>query len=277
LVWNAQVAKNSDQKMNEAIKLAKKSDIAIVVVGIEEGEFRDRSSLDLPGRQEELIQRISETGTPVVVVLVGGSAITMDAWIDKTDAILDVWYPGEMGGDAVAALLFGKENPSGRLPITFPKSVGQVPLVYNHPPTGRGDDYLDGSGQALFPFGFGLSYTDFAYSDLTIKNKTFKENDTVIIQFKVKNIGLRSGEEVVQLYSRDEVASYVRPIKELKAFQRVKLEAGEEKILTFKVTASDFAYPMENLIEETEPGFFRIMIGASSKDIRLRELIEFVK
>ncbi|MFN6085003.1 MAG: glycoside hydrolase family 3 N-terminal domain-containing protein [Fluviicola sp.] len=277
LVWNAQVAKNSDQKMNEAIKLAKKSDIAIVVVGIEEGEFRDRSSLDLPGRQEDFIPRISETGTPVVVVLVGGSAITMDAWIDKTDAILDVWYPGEMGGDAVAALLFGKENPSGRLPITFPKSVGQVPLVYNHPPTGRGDDYLDGSGQALFPFGFGLSYTDFAYSDLTIKNKTFKENDTVIIQFKVKNIGLRSGEEVVQLYSRDEVASYVRPIKELKAFQRVKLEAGEEKILTFKVTASDFAYPMENLIEETEPGFFRIMIGASSKDIRLRELIEFVK
>lgn len=276
LVWKAHVDQHSEQKMNEAVKLAKKSDVAIVVVGIEEGEFRDRSSLDLPGRQEELIQRISETGTPVVVVLVGGSAVTMDAWIEKSNAILDVWYPGEMGGEAVAALLFGKENPSGRLPITFPRSVGQVPLVYNHPPTGRGDDYLDGSGQALFPFGFGLSYTEFDYSDVTIKNQTFGENDTVTIQFKVKNTGSRDGEEVVQLYTRDEVASYVRPIKELKGFQRVKLAVGEEKTLTFTLTAGDFAYPMENLIERAEPGLFRIMIGGSSKDIRIREHINYI-
>ncbi len=277
LVWNAKIDNNSAAMMKEAVKLAKKCDVAIVVVGIEEGEFRDRSSLELPGRQSELIQKIESTGTPVVVVIVGGSAVTMDSWLDKTDAILDVWYPGEKGGKAVAALLFGDENPSGRLPITFPRSVGQVPLVYNHPPTGRGDDYVDGSGQALFPFGFGMSYTDFSYSALEVTNATFTENDTVFIRFKVKNTGIRTGEEVVQLYVRDEIASFVRPVKELKGFQRVVLHPGEEKLLTFTLAAKDLSFPNAQMIEETEAGFFRIMIGASSKDIRLRTRIEYKK
>ena len=142
--------------------------MVVVVAGIEEGEFRDRSSLKLPGHQEELIEAVAATGRPVVVAIVGGSAVTMRDWIDRVGAVIDVWYPGEAGGDAVADVLFGDHNPSGRLPITFPMSEGQLPLTYNHKPTGRGDDYLDGTGQAEFPFGFGLSYTTFEYGGLAI-------------------------------------------------------------------------------------------------------------
>lgn len=275
LIWNKNCPKNSEKLLQEAVEKARKSDLAIVVVGIEEGEFRDRSSLDLPGRQEELIQKIKQTGVPVVVILVGGSAVTMENWLASADAILDVWYPGEKGGEAISALLTGKENPSGKLPITFPKNVGQVPLVYNHPPTGRGDDYVNGTGQALFPFGYGLSYTTFSYSDLSISPKQFNEKDTVTIQFTVQNTGEKAGDEVIQLYTRDEIASVVRPIKELKGFQRISLAPNESKKIVFKLTAKDLTIFDENLKEITEPGMFRIMIGNSSKNILLRNLIEY--
>lgn len=275
LVWNAVVPQTGDKHMERAEKLAKKSDVVIAVVGIEEGEFRDRSSLKLPGRQEELIKRLAATGKPIIVVLVGGSAITMDSWIEEVDGIVDVWYPGEMGGVAVADILLGKQNPSGRLPITFPKSEGQLPLVYNHFPTGRGDDYNDGSGQALFPFGFGLSYTQFEYGKLEVDKRTFTKDEKVTIRFTVRNTGTLAGEEVVQLYTHDEIASLARPIKELKGFQRVFLVPGEEKVLTFALDASMLSFPNEALKFITEPGMFRIMIGASSKDIRLRTLIEY--
>ena len=157
-VWRAQI--------DSAVTAAARSDVAVVVAGLEEGEFRDRAFLRLPGHQEELIERVAAPGKPVVVVLVGGSAITMSRWLDRVDGVVDVWYPGEEGGRAVADVLFGDENPAGRLPITFPMSEGQLPLVYNHKPTGRGDDYLDLTGHPLFPFGFGLSYTTFEYSNL---------------------------------------------------------------------------------------------------------------
>src|SRR5687768_963240 len=168
-MWDAGVVDDSQEKIAEAIDLVHQSDAAIVVAGLEEGEFRDRAMLGLPGRQEELILRIAATGTPVVVVLVGGSAVTMSRWLPRVSAVIDAWYPGEEGGHAVADVIFGDYNPSGRLPITFPMSEGQLPLSYNHKPTGRGDDYLDLTGQPLFPFGFGLSYTTFEYSNLRVE------------------------------------------------------------------------------------------------------------
>jgi beta-glucosidase len=249
----------------------------IIVAGIEEGEFRDRSSLKLPGKQEELIKRVAATGKPVTVVLVGGSSITMDSWIDEVDAVLMAWYPGEAGGLAIADILLGTRNPSGRLPITFPRNEGQLPLIYNHHPTGRGDDYLDGTGQPLFPFGYGLSYSRFAYSDLKLSHSSFTATDTVLISCKITNEGPVAGEEVVQLYVRNEVASVSRPVKELKDFQRVKLEAGASATVTFRLTAAQLSLLNEAMQEVTEPGTFRLMVGGSSKDIRLRTVIALVE
>ena len=157
--WRAQV--------DSAVRLARRSEVAVVVAGVEEGEFRDRAFLGLPGHQEALIREVAATGTPVVVVIVGGSAVTMP-WLEQVDGVLDVWYPGEVGGQAVADVLFGDVDPGGRLPVTFPIAEGQLPLVYDHKPTGRGDDYLDLTGQPLFPFGFGIGYTSFEYSALRI-------------------------------------------------------------------------------------------------------------
>ncbi|MBK8498714.1 MAG: glycoside hydrolase family 3 C-terminal domain-containing protein [Flavobacteriales bacterium] len=258
-------------------ELARTCDAIIAVATIEEGEFRDRSSLRLTGRQEELIKHAATLGKPVIVVLVGGSAITMDAWIDDVDAVLMAWYPGEAGGLAIADLLLGTRNPSGKLPITFPRSEGQLPLIYNHYPTGRGDDYVDGTGQPLFPFGYGLSYSTFEYSALKLSRATFTQEDTLLVTFNVKNAGAVSGDEVVQLYAHDELASISRPVKELKGFQRVSLGPGETKTLTFKLHASMFAFPNAQMKEVTEPGMFRIMIGGSSKDIRLQTMVEYVR
>jgi len=169
LVWDAGVTNDWQVKIDSAVAAARQSEVAVVVAGIEEGEFRDRAFLRLPGHQEELIERVASAGKPTIVVLVGGSAITMSRWLERVDAVVDAWYPGEEGGHAVAEVLFGDYNPAGRLPITFPLSEGQLPLSYNHKPTGRGDDYLDLTGQPLFPFGFGLSYTTFEYSNLVIE------------------------------------------------------------------------------------------------------------
>lgn len=260
-----------------AVKAAKANDQIIIVAGIEEGEFRDRSSLKLPGEQEELIKRLAAIGKPVTVVLVGGSAITMDNWIDDVDAVLMAWYPGEAGGLAIADLLLGNSNPSGKLPITFPRNEGQLPLVYNHYPTGRGDDYVDGTGHPLFPFGHGLSYARFDYSDLKLSRASFTAKDSVVLSFKLTNIGSVAGEEVVQLYAHDELASIARPVKELKGFQRVALAAGESKTITFTLHASMFSFPNAEMKEVTEPGMFRLMVGSSSKDIRLRAMIEYVE
>jgi beta-glucosidase len=265
LVWNADVVDNSENKIAEAVRIAKQNEVIIVTAGIEEGEFRDRSKLSLPGRQEEMILRLAATGKPVVVVLFGGSAITMNNWIDKVNAVLLAWYPGEAGGAAIADILSGKINPSGKLPITFPMHKGQLPLTYNHKPTGRGDDYDDASGQPLFPFGYGLSYTGFEYSDSEIQSST--------VSFTIKNTGAYAGDEVVQLYIHDEIASVARPVKELKAFQRISLQPGEEKRILFTITPDMLRMLNEKMQWVVEPGTFRIMIGSSSKDIRIREIL----
>jgi beta-glucosidase len=280
LLWDAGATAShasASAAIDEAVSAAKESNVAVVVAGLEEGEFRDRSTLALPGAQEELIRRVAATGTPTVVVLVGGSAITMSNWIDTVDAVVDVWYPGEQGGPAVADVLFGDYNPSGRLPITFAMSDGQLPLSYNHKPTGRGDDYLDLTGMALFPFGYGLSYTTFDYSNLTLDTNTIAPAGTATIRCTVTNTGGRGGEEVVQLYIRDVVASLARPVIELKGFQRVSLLPGESRTLAFTLGPDELKMLNDKMEWIVEPGDFRIMIGASSKDIRLRGTLTVTK
>jgi beta-glucosidase len=270
LVWDAAVADTLEEALGLAAYLAEQSDVAIVVAGLEEGEFRDRSSLRLPGSQEELISAVASAGKPVIVVLVGGSAVTMSAWINQVKGIVDVWYPGEAGGLAVAEVLFGKYNPAGRLPITFPMSEGQLPLVYNHKPTGRGDDYLELSGMPLFPFGFGLSYTTFEYSDLHFDKDSIIPGDSVKVSFRIKNTGRISGDEVCQLYIRDELASVSRPVRELKDFQRIRIEPGESHTVEFSITPEALIMLNKNMQPVIEPGWFTVMVGASSLDIRLR-------
>lgn len=270
LIWDAEVTDDSGPRMADALALVQRSDVALVVAGVEEGEFRDRASLSLPGRQEELIRRVAATGKPTIVVLIGGSAITMSSWIDRADAVLDAWYPGEQGGEGLADVLFGDANPAGRLPITFPVSEGQLPLSYNHKPTGRGDDYVDLTGMAAFPFGFGLSYTTFEYSDLAIEPSVLGPSDTATVRCVVKNTGSRAGDEVVQLYIRDVLGSVARPVMELEGFQRVSLAPGASTIVTFTVGPAQLRMLDRDLKWIVEPGAFRIMIGASSKDIRLR-------
>ena len=270
LVWDAGVVDDSQAKIDEAVALARGSDVAVVVAGLEEGEFRDRARLGLPGRQEALIRAVAATGTPTVVVLVGGSAITMSAWLDRVDAVIDVWYPGEEGGSGVADVLFGDANPAGRLPVTFPMAEGQLPLSYNHKPTGRGDDYLDLTGMALFPFGFGLSYTTFEYSALRIDPATAGAAGPFTVTCRVTNSGARAGDEVVQLYVRDVLASVARPMMELRGFERVHLKPGESKDVTFRVGREDLKMLDRDMRWVVEPGVFRVLVGASSKDIRLR-------
>lgn len=273
LIWNVDVVNTVEEKINEAVAVAQKSKVAVVVVGLEEGEFRDRASLQLPGEQEQLIQKVAATGTPTVVVIVGGSAVTMGNWMDKVSSIVDVWYPGEEGGHAVAAVLSGAYNPGGKLPITFPVSEAQLPLVYNHKPTGRGDDYENLTGLPLFPFGYGLSYTTFEYSNLIIEKPIAKKGDPINISFVVTNTGKLAGDEVAQLYLRDQIASVARPVQALKGFERIHLAPGASKTIKLTLHPEDFEMLNEKMETVIEPGDFTIMIGSSSRDIRLKKTV----
>lgn len=274
LLWNATVKTDWKQEIAKSVKIAKKSDVAIVVAGITEGEFQDRASLKLPGHQEALIRALNETGTPVIVLIVGGSAVTMENWIDETEAVAMLWYPGQEGGHAVADFLFGEINPSGKLPVTFPVNEAQLPLVYNHQPTGRGNDYNNLSGQPLFPFGFGLSYTQFTYSDIHVENPTLSKTEKTRVHFILKNTGKYDGDEIVQLYIKDVLSSVVRPVQELKGFQRIHLKAGEEKEISFEITPDLLEQLDNDLKPVVEPGTFRIMIGSSSRDLPLKANLE---
>ncbi|MDD8026761.1 MAG: glycoside hydrolase family 3 N-terminal domain-containing protein [Acidobacteriota bacterium] len=274
LVWDYGVRDDSERMIEAAVRLAARSGAAVVAAGIEEGEARDRADIRLPGRQAEMIRRIAATGVPTVVVLYGGSAVEMTDWLDQADAVLDAWYPGEAGGEAVAAVLRGEVNPAGRLPITFPRSVAQLPLVYNHKPTGRVDDYLDLTGEPLFPFGFGLSYTTFRYSDLAVEPAAIPPSGRARVSFRLENTGSRAGDEVAQLYIHDPLASMARPILELKGFERIHLKPGEAKTVTFELGPAELAMLDKDLKEVVEPGDFQIYIGGSSRDIRLRGILK---
>ena len=262
-----------------ALQAASLSEAAVLFVGNSdqtEGEQRDRASLDLPGVQEDLIRALAETGIPLAVVLINGSAITMGGWIEQVPAILEAWYPGEQGGRAIAEALFGDVNPGGKLPVTFPRTTGQLPLYYNYKPSGRIDDYADQSGKATFPFGHGLSYTTFEYSNLRISPQQAGREAVVSLTFDLANTGGRDGDEVVQVYVRDVLASVVRPMKELKAFHRFNLRAGEKRTLSFLLDVKDLALYDAGLQRIVEPGEFEIMLGSSSDDIRLRGMLEVI-
>ncbi len=270
LIWDAGVKDDWRSTIDSAVTIARRSQIAVVVAGLEEGEFRDRAMLSLPGHQEELIERVAATGRPTIVVLVGGGAITMSRWLDRVPAVLDAWYSGEMGGRAVADVLFGDYDPAGRLATTWPVFEGQLPLYYNHKPTGRGDDYLDLTGQPLFPFGYGLSYATFEYSDLSIQSPEIPPGGSTVVRCRVKNTGQRAGDEVVQLYVRDILASVARPVMQLAGFQRVTLKPGESQDVSFSLGREQLQMLDRNLHWVVEPGTFRVLIGGSSRDIRLR-------
>lgn len=268
LGWNVS-GQGVDTALDQAVTTAQTCDAAVVVVGIREGEGRDRAFLDLPGNQEALIQRVAATGVPTVVVLIAGAPVTMERWVNQPDAILCAWYPGEEGGTAIAETLFGDNNPAGRLPITFPRSVGQCPIYYNLEPSGRGYDYVDLTGRPRFAFGHGLSFTNFDYSNLRVE----EGDGGWVIRCDVTNNGKVSGDEVIQLYTSDTSASVVRPLLELKAFRRISLRPDESRTVSFVVTQQALSYLDESLQPILEPGPIEVRVGASAEDIRLRGVL----
>lgn len=278
LVWDAGVDHDLwKRQIAQAKEAAEKSDIAIVSLGMKEGEGNDRAYLWAQGKQLEMLDAVIETGKPVVVLIVGGSAMTMEGWRDRVSAIVDIWYPGEQGGYAVAEVLMGRYSPSGKLPITFPIDEAQLPLVYNHKPTGRIDDYNNLSGQPLFPFGYGLSYTTFDYSDMVISRKEIGKNESVTVSCKITNSGAYEAKEVVQLYIRDCIASISQPLIALKDFKKISLKPGQSSTVEFTITPKHLKMLNEHMKWVVEPGEFRIMIGSSSKDIRLRDYLTVVE
>jgi len=277
------ISGTSTEGFSEAIKAAKNSEVAIVVVGDKaglspsdtSGEGRDRAELGLPGVQEELVKAVYQTGKNTVVVLINGRPLSVEWIAENIPAIVEAWLPGEEGGNAVADVLFGDYNPGGKLPVTLPRSAGQLPINYNRKPSSH-KDYVFTKGSPLFPFGHGLSYAQFQYSDLKISPPKVGSAGEITISFKVKNVSERDGDEVTQLYIRDVVASVTRPTKELKGYQRITLKAGEEKIVTFKLSVEQLAFYNQDVKLVVEPGIFEIMIGSSSEDIRLKETLEVV-
>ncbi|NQT24712.1 glycoside hydrolase family 3 C-terminal domain-containing protein [candidate division KSB1 bacterium] len=271
------VLDDSQNGFKKAVDIAKAADVALLFMGnsvMTEGESRDRSNLDLPGVQETLIQEIIETGTPVIVVLISGSVITMGKWVNDVRAIIEAWYPGEEGGNAIADVLFGHTNPGGRLPITCAKTIGQLPLYYNYKPSGRDDDYMDLRGeQTQFPFGYGLSYTTFEFSIPKLQKTSIKKDESTSISVDVTNTGKMAGDEVVQMYIRDKVSSIVRPVKELKGFKRVSLQPGEMQTVTLDINPEKLAFYNMDMEFVVEPGEFEIMVGNSSDDKDLETVV----
>lgn len=276
----------STEGFEEAVELARRSDLAIVVVGgksglvegCTSGEFCDRAELGLSGVQTELVLAVAETGTPTVLVLINGRPLALTRVAERVPALVEAWLPGEEGGRALADVLFGAADPAGRLPVTFPRAVGQVPLYYNHKPSGarsqlRGD-YVDLSRQPLFPFGHGLSYTRFEYANLRLGARQLPATGTLEIAVDITNVGARAGEEVVQLYIRDRVASLTRPVKELKGFRRISLEPSETRRVVFELDLGQLAFYDEEMTLVVEPGQVEIMVGSSSEAIQLRDQFE---
>ena len=265
--------------IDEAVKTAYQSDVVILCIGESgrmSGEANSRSSLDLPGMQQKLAEEIYKTGKPVVAVLMNGRPLSVQWLEDNVPAIVEAWFLGIKSGDAIAAVLFGDYNPSGKLPVTFPRTVGQVPIYYNHKNTGRPGDkndhytsqYIDLPLTSLYPFGFGLSYTTFKYDNLKLDKNTIRKSESLNASIEVTNTGKVVGEEVIQLYIRDLVGSVTRPIKELKGFHKIKLSAGETKTVSFKITPDMLIFLDRNLKPVIEPGRFDLMIGGNSADVK---------
>jgi beta-glucosidase len=276
----------------QAVESASVADVAILILGEESilsGEAHCRADIGLPGCQQQLIDAISQTDTPIVLVIMAGRPLTIETVLPKVDAVLFAWHPGTMGGPAIADLLFGKACPSGKLPVTFPRKVGQVPIYYAQKHSGKPateqafvhmDDipvhspqtslgmaatHLDTHFSPLFPFGFGLSYTQFSYQNLELSHKTLKLGETLAVRVLLTNIGDTDGEEIAQLYIRDLVGSVTRPVKELKDFKRVKLAAGNSEWVTFELSTDKLAFYDRNMQLKTEAGQFHLWLGACSQ------------
>ncbi|GAI77062.1 unnamed protein product [marine sediment metagenome] len=278
----------SKEGFGEAIKIAQAADVAVVVVGGKSGltldctcgEMRDRAELSLPGVQEELVKAVYETGTPIVGILVNGRPFTFGWMAEEIPAIVEAWLPGEEGGNAVADVLFGNYNPGGKLPLSFPERVGQIPIYYGHKPSGGRSqiwgNYVETSTSPVFEFGYGLSYTTFEFSCLRIEPNRVPLTGKASIKVDVKNTGPRAGEEVVQLYVNDRVASVTRPVKELKGFKRITLEPAETKTVEFELLTELLTFYDKDMKLVIEPGIFKVMVGRSSKDIALEGEFEVI-
>lgn len=275
---------SSEEEVREALKVAKDAEVIVAVLGERSGLFQqslsgegsDRTDLALPRVQRDFLRALHALGKPVVLVLVNGRPLELSWECEHIPAILEAWYPGEEGGNAVADVLFGDYNPSGRLPVSFPKESGQVPVYYNRKPTSF-NKYLSVDAQPLFPFGHGLSYTTFAYSNLRIEPEKVHSLERVTVQCTVENTGDREGEEVVQLYIRDQVASIVRPERELKGFVKVRLAPKERKTITFVLFPEQLAFFDRYMRFIVEPGIFEVMVGSSSRDVRLSGTFEVLE
>ena len=260
----------------KAKKKAAQADLAIVVVGENSmrwdwkrktcGENSARSDLQLPGLQQELVEAIHSSGTPTIVVLVNGRPLATTWIAEHIPALVEAWEPGSFGGQAIAEILYGEVNPSGRLPISIPRGVGHQLTVYNHKPTHYFHRYVIGETGPLYPFGFGLSYTSYQYQNLRLDKGSIKKNGRAVVSVEVSNTGQRDGEETVQLYIRDNVSSVTRPVKELKGFKRIHLKAGETKKVSFTITKEMFSFLDKEMNPVVEPGEFTLMVGASSAD-----------
>lgn len=277
-------AKGTDIKGNittdlrEAIELASRSDIVICALGESRdlsGEASCRTDIGLPGTQQQLLEKLVETGKPVVAIVMAGRPLTLEWLARNVAAIIYSGHLGTRAGDAIAEVISGDYNPSGKLVMSFPRNVGQIPVFYNHKNTGRPFDandfftskYLDVDNEPLYPFGFGLSYTMFGYSNLTLNRPTIGCTDTLVVSFIVKNTGNYDGEETAQLYIRDMVGSVTRPVKELKGFRKIFLKAGEQTQLSFTITQADLKFYNANMEFVAEPGRFKVFIGGNSRDL----------
>ncbi|MGZ3757794.1 MAG: beta-glucosidase BglX [Mucilaginibacter sp.] len=275
---------------NEAVNAARNAEVVIMAIGESydmSGEAKSRSNIHIPGLQEELVKEIQATGKPLVVLVMGGRPLIFNWTADHVPAILYTWWLGTEAGDAMADVLFGDYNPSGKLPISFPRSEGQIPVFYSYKNTGRplvnANDvnyksaYLDLPNTPKFAFGFGLSYTSFSYSALKLSSTIINKHQTLKVTFKLTNTGKYTGEEVVQLYLRDRVASVTRPVKELKDFKKIELLPSESKTITFEIDANKLSFYNQQMHWTTEPGKFDLMIGSASNDIRLTSVFDLVR
>jgi beta-glucosidase len=267
--------------INEALAVANQSDVIVAALGESAemtGESSSRSNIKIPEAQEDLLKALVKTGKPVVLVLFTGRPLALSWENENVPAILNVWFGGTEAGNAIGDVLFGDVNPSGKLSTTFPQNVGQVPLYYNHKNTGRPlegawfqkfrSNYLDVSNDPVYPFGYGLSYTTFNYSDIKLSSSSMKSNQSVTATITVTNSGSKDGEEVVQMYLRDMVGSVTRPVKELKGFQKISLKAGESKTVSFKIGINDLKFYNYDLKYVAEPGDFKVFIGGNSRDVK---------
>ncbi|WP_371017675.1 beta-glucosidase BglX [Pseudalkalibacillus sp. JSM 102089] len=275
------IENGSKEALKEAIEVAKDADVIVLALGEHSdmsGEAGCRSDIRLPNVQLELIAEMKKVNKPIVAVLFNGRPLDLHGVVEEADALLEAWYPGTEGGAAVADLLYGDANPSGRLAMSFPHSVGQVPVYYNHFNTGRPKDapdaqvryvsqYLDIPNEPVFPFGFGLSYTDFTYRNATLSDSIMSEDD-LVVHVTVENVGLYEGEEIVQLYVRDIAGEVVRPMKELKDFKKITLQPGETKEVVFTITEAQLRYHHSDLSFESDPGNYIAFVGSNSHDVQ---------